>query len=279
MPKHKRQGPKASILEDPAALPDLLFHYTRRDTAVEHILGTRQFRLSPFGLTNDPLEFKDWSFLLVGSGLPPDGIDNKHFQSEFELNNVVKERAKLACFTADGGPIGRDPSEVFRRGFARSRMWSQYGEQHRGVCLVFSKAGFRQEVSALKKAEEDRIYEGSVSYKDFSPEAINARTLNGDKLKEMAIREYVAGHLDDHYKALFLEKAQDYRDENEYRFILANSAPGFAYVPIDGCLEAVIAGVLLPTVYRDLIARLAHELGAEYKSLGWHNGRPYLSNQ
>jgi hypothetical protein len=158
-------------------------------------------------------------------------------------------------------------------------MWSQYGEQHRGLCLVFSKARFGQQVLALRTAEQDRVYEGPVSDKYFSPEAINARTFNGDKLKEMSIEEYVAGHLDEHYKALFLEKAQDYRDENEYRFIFASSVSGFAYVPIDGCLEAVIVGVLLPTVYRDLIARLAQELGAEYKSLEWHNGCPYLRDR
>jgi len=158
-------------------------------------------------------------------------------------------------------------------------MWSQYGEEHRGVCLVFSKAGFRKQVSALKKAEEDRVYEGCVSYKDFSREAIDARTLNGNKLKEMPIGEYVASHLDGHYKALFLEKAQDYRDENEYRFIFANSVPGFTYVPIDDCLKVVVVGVRLPTVYRGLIAQLAHEVRAEYKSLHWHNGRPYLSDR
>jgi hypothetical protein len=101
MLKQRGQGSKISILDDLAASPDLLFHHTRRDTAVEHILGTRLFRLSPMGLTNDPLEFKNWGFVLVGSGLPPNSIDIKHFQSEFELNKVIKERAKLACFTAD----------------------------------------------------------------------------------------------------------------------------------------------------------------------------------
>jgi len=220
MLKQRSSDSKISVLDDPAVSPDLLFHYTRGNTAVEHILGKRKLRLSPMGLTNDPLEFKDWSFVLVGSGLPPNGIDSKHFQSEFELNKVIKERAKLACFTADSEQITSAPNEVLRRGFARSRMWGQYGEENRGVCLVFSKTGFRQQFSALKKVEEDRVYEGPVCYKDFSREAIGARTLNGDKLKEMPIGEYVVGHLDEHYKELFLEKAQDYRDENEYRFIL-----------------------------------------------------------
>ena len=195
------------------------------------------------------------------------------------LNKVIKEQAKLACFTADSEQITSAPNEVLRRGFARSRMWGQYGEENRGVCLVFSKTGFRQQFSALKKVEEDRVYEGPVCYKDFSREAIGARTLNGDKLKEMPIGEYVVGHLDEHYKELFLEKAQDYRDENEYRFIFANSVPGFTYVPIDECLKVVIAGVRLPIVYRGLIAQLAREIHVEYKSIQWHNGRPYLSDQ
>ena len=102
--------------------------------------------------------------------------------------------------------------------------------------------------------EEDREYEGCVSYKDFSREAIDARTLNGNMLKEMTIGEYVASHLDDHYKTLFLEKAQDYLDENEYRFIFANSVPGLTYVPIGDCLKVGVIGVRLPTVYRGLTA-------------------------
>jgi hypothetical protein len=80
------------------------------------------------------------------------------------------------------------------------------------VCLVFSKKKMRERISALKNTLEDRLFEGRVNYKDFSREAISARTFNGDKLKKITITEFFADHLDEHYAALFLEKALDYRD-------------------------------------------------------------------
>jgi len=231
------------------------------------------------GRTNDPLEFKDIRFALIGSGLPDNRIDSKYLQTDLEINRLMKEQTRIACFTADSDEIESARIDILRRGFARSRMWSQYAEGHFGVCLVFSKKELRQRISALKENVEDRLFEGSVDYKDFSREAINARTFNGDKLEKTSITEFIAGHLDEHYTALFLEKAQDYRDENEYRFVFFNSVPGFVYVPIDDCLKAVIVGVRFPEVYRDLIIEQSYRLHAEYRSLQWHNGRPYLSDR
>jgi hypothetical protein len=40
----------------------LLYHYTGREAAFEHILPEHRLRLSSFQLMGDPLEFKDWYF-------------------------------------------------------------------------------------------------------------------------------------------------------------------------------------------------------------------------
>jgi len=187
MSKPEKHGSTSSILEDPEALPDLLFHYTHGDVAIEYILGSGRFRLSPRGRMNDPREFADRSFGMVGSGPLPKGTGGiyvKQLETQVELNEIIKEKVKLACFTADATQIGNAPGDVFRRGFAKSRMWSQYGEEHRGVCLVFSKTRFYRQVFALKKAPGDRLLEGRVSYEDLSTESIRASILDGDRLKD-----------------------------------------------------------------------------------------------
>lgn len=43
-----------------------VYHYTRRETAFQHILPSRTIRLGPLSQTNDPRETKSWTFGLSG---------------------------------------------------------------------------------------------------------------------------------------------------------------------------------------------------------------------
>src|SRR6267143_4688433 len=47
-------------------LPDLVYHYTKRETALECILPTKAIELGPLGLTNDPRETEDWGSVVAG---------------------------------------------------------------------------------------------------------------------------------------------------------------------------------------------------------------------
>lgn len=51
---------------------------------------------------------------------------------------MLNETWSLACMTMDN-PSATGPVSTWDRGWARSRMWAQYGESHRGVCLVFDR--------------------------------------------------------------------------------------------------------------------------------------------
>ena len=43
-----------------------VYHYTSRDTALQHILATGKIRLGSLSKTNDPHETKSWRFGIEG---------------------------------------------------------------------------------------------------------------------------------------------------------------------------------------------------------------------
>ena len=123
-----------------------LCHYTSRYAAMAHILPMRLLRLSPFGLMRDPLEAKD---RYIGMKPSPEFdwrrmLEDANLDVNERLNDVVKHEFKLLSLTAD-----RSGSEdgQFGRGYARPRMWDQYAEGHRGVCLMFSEQELTETIS------------------------------------------------------------------------------------------------------------------------------------
>ena len=62
-----------------------------------------------------------------------------------------------------GEPSTRSPDEDYRRGYARPRMWEQYGDNHRGVCLVFDKAELHATVMPQLEALGPH-WHGAVTY-------------------------------------------------------------------------------------------------------------------
>lgn len=243
---------------------------------MEHIFDKKELRLSPYTKTNDPREYKERSFVMIGDGIPSDSIYDKHFKTDFEFNNLIKQRCKITSFCNDTWERFGSSFNPWKRGFAKSRMWSQYGENQAGVCLCFSRKKL-VEVITSKLEEDDEIIYQNVDYEDFSHDSINATTFSGNKLEELESAKYIALHLKENTGGLFFKKAEDYTNENEFRIIVISNLSEYKFFPICTSLEAVIVGDRFPSVYWDLIKALAEELGAQLNRLKWHEGKPYLS--
>ena len=265
-----------SILESEEASKDLIFHYTTREAAMEHILFKKVLRLSPYSKTNDPRESKERSFVMVGDGLPSDTIYDKHFKTDFEFNTLIKQKCKLISFCNDRWERFGLSYNPWKRGFAKSRMWSQYGENHAGVCLCFSRKKIVGTIRNELKEDDEIIYQ-NVDYEDFSHDSISATTFSGNKLEELESAEYIALHLKKNSGGLFFKKAEDYSNENEYRIIVISNVSEYKFFSIGTSMEAVIVGERFPSVYWDLIKNLSENLGSHLNRLKWHEGKPYLS--
>lgn len=126
-----------------------VYHYTSAETARDFILKSWKLRLNTLEATNDPRESKAWEFDFWTSGKHDLGSYDMQQVSAW-FSNVLKSRARLACFVCDKTPLtGDHTQDILLRGLARARMWAQYADKHRGVCLVFDKARLIEAVAEI----------------------------------------------------------------------------------------------------------------------------------
>ena len=135
---------------------DLLFHYTSVQVALEHILGRGMLRFSCLSSTNDPHEFAPPPHIALGISREA-MLKNKEFIPAID---DLLGRAKIACFCQS-----IQTSDRFGWGVSRSRMWSQYADDHSGVCLVFSKEKLLNCIPE-RYVEAGMLFHNSVEYKN-----------------------------------------------------------------------------------------------------------------
>lgn len=124
----------------------MLFHFTNVDSATRIILG-RQFRFTFSGELDDPFERKrNRSFSGHGNDFSLNDIFTKLNVSFEKLVNSTS----IACFFDD-----RDVAESPVYPLLDLKMWSHYGNWHKGCCLVFKKENlidrFEKNTTALIK--------------------------------------------------------------------------------------------------------------------------------
>jgi len=129
---------------------DALFHYTRTAIAIEKMLYKKELKLPLLNGTNDPREYK--GNILIGFG--GEGPLRQHINKTFDcyrkvqkaINVILKSQCRVACFCSNEKPIlvldnerTQEDEYACSPGWSKSRMWSQYGDNHYGICLVFFK--------------------------------------------------------------------------------------------------------------------------------------------
>jgi hypothetical protein len=109
----------------------LFAHYTCAKVAFEHVLPTHRLRMSPYRFMRDPVENKD---IVPGTGAygrTPEDFDEA-YKSMLDGIKFLRDECRLLSLTHDV-----DAERTFGCCWARPRMWEQYADYHRGVCLVF----------------------------------------------------------------------------------------------------------------------------------------------
>jgi len=202
---------------------DIIYHYTKASTAIDHILFEKQLIFSNVRKLIDPIESKPAPRINIGSRnmdiekvSMSDLNDLRDFlmnledsicQISFCKNEMGKDFASSYCFsTIDGN------EEYF--GFTKPRMWDQYADNYSGVCIAFSK----QKILALNNKNIE-LLEGDVEY------VINSH-LRFKKMGDISLNFLLEKGLDEYKKeaenkvknGLFY-KHKDYIGENEYKIV------------------------------------------------------------
>jgi hypothetical protein len=188
-----------------------VYHYTRWERLLD-IMETG-FRLGPLAQMNDPRESKEWLLPITVSGVTFPAVGVK--AAEEEIRNY-KRKIRVAACCLDQPAVNRDNHG--RRGYARPRMWAQYTDNHRGVCIILDRAGLdraiRQRYPAINTSW---VRGGSVQYVETPLEDVMNREmfLNSPDEAVGNVREHFARYAEQ----LFFTKHIDWRDENEYRWV------------------------------------------------------------
>lgn len=224
---------------------DTIYHYTTSEKALSYILMRMKLRLSPRSQSSDPIEntehFFSYSISNQELGLPDDAV---------RLTNEAKKmlrNTKQLCFCKNNSlenehGVTYPPFEKY--GFAKPRMWDQYGDKYKGVCLAFSLT------KLLENARTSDIKEGDLNYITYHESEVGHHSINMYRLKQDGYEEYKRVYSDYLIKRLF-NKHRDYIHENEYR-LCSFGEGNYDYMEIKDALIGVIisAQSINPFLYK-----------------------------
>jgi len=209
---------------------DILYHYTKTTTALEHILYNKELRLSDRVNSNDPIENLTPSTWITGAHDSSEIVDIDKIWNDADKR--VKQ-VKQVCF------CNNEMSDHFERmddkphefyGGLKPRMWEQYADNYNGVCLIISKAELLKQL--------DKSYKhGAIKYVRYNDlkEKESKVTLSelGDSNYKICL-EQVLNKID---KYIF-HKHKDYEGENEYR--ICSYSDKDLYINIESAIKGII---------------------------------------
>lgn len=215
-----------------------VYHHTRAAPAIEFILHDMSLRLNPLRDTNDPGD------LGLGGPVVGDRDDDMLF---FELQRLMSRRT-LACFSQDGPSTTYQPNlPLGPQGYARDRMWAQYAENHRGICLVFDREALRSSFEA-KLSPRGIVLADKVCYSEqvgFEPARYDKAEYQG-----MGRPEWLRLACERVARKSSFVKRRDWESEQEYRLLFIPNLPSEGQVQetidIRDSLVAICVGHRFP---------------------------------
>ena len=254
---------------------EYFFHYTTRDAAFGGILPNRTLRLSSYGKMRDPLENQPWRFTFTGYGERDDAALTadlrRYAQFEEKANKSIRDCSHLLSLTVDAESQPSGEQEPFCRGWARARMWEQYAENHRGVCLVFDRKHLAQSIEeSLTQSGFVAFYHQEVIYDGGR---IESPLIDWNDLDEP---DFFVRYIEANRGALFFKKTLDWETEHEYRFVAISQDESPLSIDYGHSLTAVIVGEQLPRWEHPSAITACHEAEADPLLMKWKNRRPGL---
>jgi len=272
-----RDYPDLALADFDSARDQLLYHYTRAETALRFILPDKALRLNPYRSMRDPLENKELPLMLRYSNAAE--TERLPLRRAQERISDVRDQMRILSLTMDASGYEDERVRAFGYGYARPRMWEQYAESHGGVCLAFS-------ARCLTEAffDELRAYGaptcGPVEYTEGGFIVSDARVLNANDLTEDTAAAVLTRHVVEHHHDFWFLKLLDWETEYEYRFVLFDPSRR-QHEPIDvsfgSCLRAVVLGERFDPLLEPEIKALAECLNVQVARVGWGSGRPSLT--
>jgi len=276
---HAMKGSLMAIFSGELSPQALLYHYTS-PTTLPKILGSKLIRLSPLADMADARESRTWNLSVrddVNSG-----VTNTEFQSwRCGIDEVLRQRAKVACFTGDRLPTGPAGSaDQFHRGYARARMWDQYACHHTGACLIFDEIALVEQATRTLGVHSEVQFD-RVSYVDRRVgDAYGSLSFKVSDLRR-GVADAAEQYLSSNWKELLLTKNLDWASEEERRilFLEPDSVATIREFPFGSALVAVVLGESFEHDVQAKAVSLAEAAGLPSEKVAqciWFGGSPQV---
>jgi hypothetical protein len=237
---------------------DNLFHYSKTYIAIENILYEKRLRLTSRKKSTDPIENMpiDIYETIVAFSENLDKLEKSTEKTTIEIKQNVKkqiENIRQVCFCMNNNNI--HSKEDY--GFIRPRMWEQYGDKYKGVCIVFSK-------KELLKNEKIK-FKGKVNYLNYKELEHKYCEIDRNKIGS---KKYVKNLYNSINESLFW-KHEDYKGENEFR-ICTLEEEEYDYIDIEHCIKAIIAPLKDINHYSlEKLREYSKKMGIDLINISW----------
>ena len=237
---------------------ELISHYTTAKH-IDDILEKGRLKLSCFSNVNDPQEAKAWTT----SHDRLNNLDRTTYSDKFwhELKNSIVNNYRLLCF------CNHDETEIdlIKKipSWSHPALWAHYADNHSGMCLVFDKSSFLDNIK-----ENHHFFAEPIKYKQ-PIEIFNAFDKIADKDISSA-DEFIEKYKD----KIFFEKVLDWEKETEFRVVVKTMSDGDCYINFDErSLHSIVLGCNFPYEehYKDIElykAKYNFEIFGEYYAQG-----------
>lgn len=219
---------------------DLLYHYTSLEKFFA-ISASKTLRASAIRRVNDPTETEEFNRHGVRGAVANDQESRRRqFQQTMRLRQIINEvrvQALVACFSTDKV----EACGFIRKGFAIPQMWAHYGQNHLGVCLVFSKSELLNRMNIVYPAciHREVTYDTQlVSGANISLDYEIATLLSDVDIRCKAVKAAS--------KMLWFNKDSGWAYEQEYRLIIPQITEQFIEISVDSILKGIVLGSQFP---------------------------------
>jgi len=212
-----------------------IYYYCKLSTALKFILPHERLLLSPIMQTNDPRENRPQLFTYTSNHKGgPIGI----LELNEKCNLVLKDDCKVICFSKD-----------FRnyQGCHLSKMWAQYGDNHKGVCLEIDKELF---IKDNLKIIDSSIFEDIIYIEPDYRRRSTQLNINLIQYETEGNLDYLKKEFRNQYiNQLYFTKNDEWESESELRLLIFSETKEYEFCSITNSLIGIHLGVDFDYLY------------------------------
>lgn len=187
--------------------------------------------------------------------------------------NILKNNTRIISFSSDDKCLQLDSNG--RNGYGHPRLWAQYGENHKGICLLFSKEKITKTINTKLTPYKNKWVQ-AIDYIPQSVEKCKERiTITPNETKDL-YQFFI-----NNYEQIFFTKMKDWESESESRAVVfpVEENNEDLYIPIEESIRGIIVGVDFPFTYNSIIDTYCNKYKISADHVQWDYGTVVLQHQ